>query len=55
MKRIDTTDFLAFILMCFLLLEIDFSNMSILSWCALLVSVLWFVLFIIKLSIAEKE
>lgn len=55
MKRIDTTDFLAFILMGFLLLEIDFSNMSLTNWIALVVSGLWFILFLIKLSIAEKE
>ena len=55
MNRINSTDLLAFVLMAILLLEIDFNNMTTLSWIGLVVSVLWFILFIIKMILPAKE
>ncbi|MBS7428234.1 hypothetical protein [Virgibacillus sp. 6R] len=55
MNRLNSTDLLAFVLMTILLLEIDFNNMTTLSWIGLVVSVLWFILFIIKIILPAKE
>jgi hypothetical protein len=55
MNRINSTDLLAFVLMAILLLEIDFNKMTTLSWIGLVVSILWFILFIIKMILPAKE
>ncbi|GIP63385.1 hypothetical protein J32TS6_19400 [Virgibacillus pantothenticus] len=41
--------------MAILLLEIDFNNMTTLSWIGLVVSVLWFILFITKLILPKER
>lgn len=55
MNKINSTDLLAFVLMAILLLEIDFNNMTTLNWIGLVVSLLWFILFITKMILPTKE
>lgn len=58
MLRISIEDLFAFILMAILLLEIDFKNMSLISWIGLFVSIVWCVVFItrnIKVTIKEYK
>jgi uncharacterized membrane protein len=55
MNRINSTDLLAFVLMAILLLEIDFNNMTALSWIGLVVSIVWFILFITKMILTKER
>ncbi len=49
MKRINSSDLTVFILMVVLLADIDFDNMNMIQWVGLIVSVIWLLLFIVKM------
>src|SRR5699024_9570016 len=53
MNRISVTDWLVFILMAVMLLEINFKDMTVFNWIACIVALIWFVLFIVKLIIPK--
>jgi len=55
MRRIQTTDALAFIVIALYLVNLNLDDMNTLSWIGFSVSIIYLVVFIVKHLIPEKK